>query len=244
MNRRRLLKALGASALGAGLLGCSPAVRAAAPVRPPSEILPLANWWLTLPTGSPDATIIKDLAGYQADPWFVGQADGVRFRADVDGATTAGSMYPRCELRELNPDRTQASWSFGSGTHQMDVTLAVTATPKRKPEVCLAQVHATSADLLIVYFDAKAGGIRWKLDSDPQPVVADYAVGTPLAVRIRVADGRCEVYLDGRSCIDFTSDQDTCYFKTGAYVLSNPSKGDDPAAYGETVVSALAVTHT
>lgn len=243
MDRRQLLKALGASALGM-LAGCGAPVAGATASRPPSEILPLTNWWLTLPTGSPDATIVKDLDGYQADPWFVGQADGVRFRANVGGATTGASMYPRCELRELNPDRTQASWSFGSGTHEMTVTLAVTATPRRKPEVCLAQVHGTSADVLIVYYDAKAGGIRWKLESEPQPVVADYAPGSPLNLRIRVADTRCEVFLDGTRQIDFTGEHETCYFKTGAYVLSNPSKGDDPAAYGETVVSALAVAHT
>jgi poly(beta-D-mannuronate) lyase len=244
VDRRQLLKTIAGSAIGAGLLGCSPAARAAPPARPPSDILPLANWWLTLPTGSPDATIVKDLAGYQADPWFVGQDDGVRFRANVGGATTSGSAYPRCELRELNPDRTQASWSFRSGTHEMDVTLAVTATPVRKPEVCLAQVHGTSGDLLIVFFDAKAGGIRWKLESASQPKVADYVPGRPLNVRIRVASGRCEVSLDGTRRIDFTSDHATCYFKIGAYVLSNSTKGDDPSAYGEAVVSRLAVTHT
>lgn len=243
MDRRQLLKVIGAAAVGAGLAGCAPA-EAAAPARRPSEILPLRNWWLTLPTGSPNATTVKDLTGFVADPWFVGQGGGVRFRANAGGATTSGSVYPRSELRELNPDRTQASWAFGSGTHQLDVTVAVTKTPVRKPEVCLAQVHGTSGDLLMIYYDGKAGGIRWKLESAIQPKVAGYTLGRPLAVRIRVAGGRCEVFLDGTRRIDFRSTHPTCYFKTGAYVLSSPAKGEDPAAYGETVVSKLAVAHT
>ena len=244
MDRRRLLQTLGVLTLGAGLGACASPAAQAAPARTPSDVLPLANWWLTLPTGSPDATIVKDLTGYEVDPWFVDQDSAVRFRANVGGATTKGSVYPRCELRELNPDRTQASWSFRSGTHVLDATLAVTQTPVRKPEVCFAQVHGTTGDLLMLYNDAKVGGIRWKLDSAVQPKVLDYQLGTPLAVQIRVSGGRCEVLLDGTPRIGFDSDRTTCYFKAGAYVLSSPSKGDAPDAFGETTISALQVTHS
>lgn len=241
VNRRTLLRAAGLLPVAAC---ASPTAATAGPARVPSDVLPLRNWWLTLPTGEPDAEIVKDLTGYTADPWFVGVDGGVRFRANVGGSTTSGSRYPRCELRELDADRKQASWSFRSGTHELATTLAVTATPERKPEVCFAQIHGTSGDLLIVYYDGRAGGIRWKLESKSQAKVLDYSPGTPLDVLVRVADGRGEVLLDGEPLIDFTADSDTCYFKAGAYVLSNPDAGDDPDAYGETVVSALKVTHT
>src|SRR5438132_7711918 len=96
----------------------------------PAQVLDLANFKITLPTGSSGhPTEVKQpaLATF-ADPlWFRAIGDiGVSFAAPVNGVTTSGSSNPRSELREMNADGSNASWSSTDGkTHTMIVDQVV-----------------------------------------------------------------------------------------------------------------------
>lgn len=213
----------------------------------PSDVLDLTNWYLGLPTGEqgkPDTVEQPELAAYSSE-WFHLNAakDGVVFRARADGVHTSGSQYPRSELREMDGGR-KASWDGSSGTHTMEIRQAITATPTEKPDVVAGQIHATSDDLMQIRLSGHRLTVtyddgRKTVDLDP-----DYRLGTVFTVKIESAGGRVKVWYDGTETADLGISSPTSYFKAGAYVNSNTSKGDAPDAYGEVVIYDLTVSHT
>ena len=122
----------------------------------PSQVLNLANWKETLPTGSsgsPTEIIQASLASYSNDPYFHvnSTCNGVVFRAPVNGVTTSGSGYPRSELREMaNNGQDKASWSTTSGTNTLFIDQAITAVPKTKKHVVAGQIHDTKDDVIVI----------------------------------------------------------------------------------------------
>ncbi len=65
----------------------------------------------------------KDLATFVKAPWFVTSDDGtgVTMTAPVDGPTTSGSGYTRCEGREMTRDGEKAGWDSRKGAHRLDL---------------------------------------------------------------------------------------------------------------------------
>ena len=129
-----------------------PALRATeAPARVPGDLIDLADWYLTLPTGKagdPDTVENPDLEKFTNAFFTLNDArDGVVFSAHGDGVTTKNSHYPRSELREMNGSA-KAAWSNTSGTHTLDVCEAITQVPSAKPEVVAAQIHDDKDDVL------------------------------------------------------------------------------------------------
>jgi hypothetical protein len=121
----------------------APAPPAATP-QVPGQVIDLANWYLTLPTGkenAPDNVYQPELSSF-ADRWFRlnDSRDGVVFTANAGGVTTKNSGYPRSELREMNGSE-KASWSNTNGTHTLRLRQAVTELPAVKPQVVTAQIH-------------------------------------------------------------------------------------------------------
>jgi hypothetical protein len=216
----------------------------------PGDLLDLAAWKLTLPTGdegSPTEIFQPELNTFALEPYFqLDEAgDGVVFRAHAGGVTTGNSSYPRCELREMAGDGIEmAAWSTTEGEHTMTLTQAITHLPQEKPHVVAGQVHDAEDDVIMIRLEdtnlfVEGGG------DDLGTLDASYALGTRFTVRIEVAAGHIRVFYENlvTPVVDIERDTDGCYFKAGAYTQSNPEQGDDPDAYGEVVIYDLTVTH-
>lgn len=215
----------------------------------PGEVLDLADWKLTLPTGEdehPDEITQPELDTFAFDPWFVptGACDGVRFRAAVDGVTTGGSSYPRSELREMDGGD-EASWSATDGTHTMTVTAAFTALPNDKSQVVAAQIHDADDDVTTFRLEGRSLYVTDGDTTHHKLVVDDYRLGTPFEAKFVVHDGKVEAYYNGDLQTSIDADFDGGYFKTGAYTQANcgNSAPCDASNFGEVEVYGVTVTH-
>lgn len=222
-----------------------------APAELPADVLDLADWKLTLPIAGRDdpekplEIVQPELATYTLDPWYVlgDDAASVRFRAHAGGVTTSNSGYPRSELREMMGEEL-AAWSMTEGVHTLTITQAITHLPEVKPHVVAGQIHDDQDDVVMIrlegsYLFVEGGG------DDLGALDPDYQLGETFTVRLRAAGGAIDIYYQDLQtpAVSVPSDASGCYFKAGVYTQSNPEKGDDPAAYGEVVISALSVTH-
>ena len=115
----------------------------------PSQYFDLSHWKLTLPVDADGGTSgvaaelqPSHLTGYSSK-WFATGASGatVEFRAPVDGATTAGSHYPRSELRELrDPDNDNVNWTL-IDTSSLQAKCIVRQVPSSTGKVVVGQIH-------------------------------------------------------------------------------------------------------
>jgi poly(beta-D-mannuronate) lyase len=166
----------------------------------------------------------------------------VMFRAPAGGATTSGSSYPRSELREMDGSR-QAAWSTRSGNHVLTVKQAVTALPPVKPHIVTAQIHGGNDDVVQIRLEGKRL-IATFLGDEAAVLDPDYKLGTPYIVALGATKGRVSVWHNGVKRLDKPYSGSRCYFKTGAYLQTNPSKGDDRQAIGEVALYGLLLSHT
>jgi poly(beta-D-mannuronate) lyase len=202
----------------------------------------LRPWKLTRPVGDDGRAreVLPDaLAGFALDPWFRREADGLVFRAPVEGAVTKGSSYPRCELREHG-----AAWSTTEGVHTMTLRQAILKTPSKKPHVVAGQIHDAKDDVVMIRLEGRrlfveGGGKELGL------LDADYALGTDFVVRLAAGGGRIRVYYRDLETpkVDVARRAEGCYFKAGVYVQSNLAKGDVAGEFGEVVIRELSITH-
>lgn len=229
---------------------------------PPSQLLDLTNWKITLPSGR--ATEVKQpaLATYQDDTFRVVSTDlgvGVRFKAGVSGGTTSGSGYPRSELREMtNTGATNAAWSpVDDATHTMLLDQAITGLPKKKPHIVAGQIHDANDDTVVIRLEGSRLFVNYtdKQGNKNQKVLLSdrYVLGERFQIQITVNNGQTEVwYKNGenkQNVLLSTIDSPGQYFKAGAYTQSNcsteglPVGCDDRDNYGEVVIYSLLVTH-
>jgi hypothetical protein len=215
--------------------------------RYPSDLIDLSNWYLTLPTGDdgdPDQVHEPELATYSGPAFHLDDAkDGVVFSADAGGATTEGSEYPRSELREMS-GTDKASWSNTSGTHTLTLREAFTRLPSVKPEVVGAQIHDAKNDVVLIRLIGERLVAEYGRDSTRITIDPAYKLGTPYDLRITAADSHIEIFYNGNLAADIPMSGSGWYFKAGAYVLSNPDKGESPDAEGEVVIYSLRVEHS
>jgi hypothetical protein len=134
------------------------------PARLPGDLIDLADWYLTLPTGTPgdpDTVENPDLATFGNAFFTLNDArDGVVFSAHGDGVTTKNSHYPRSELREMN-GREKAAWSNTRGRHTLNVCEAITQVPSAKPEVVAAQIHDDKDDVLQIRLEGQKLSVQY-----------------------------------------------------------------------------------
>lgn len=248
----------------------------------PSDILDLTNWYLTLPVGcpavAPTPCTSKDnaageiiqpaLASFANPNFYINRVDrSVVFRADIDGATTTGSTYPRSELREMaNRGTAHASWSTTSGRHMMIITEAITHLPTIKAQVVSAQIHDSSNDVIEIIADGPGIDqlsanqaricvryIRNQSKETPPCLDPNYVLGSYFTLVLAAFDDSIKIwYVKGLSTPDLDTVVPTWqeqysgsgdYFKAGAYVQSNLKQGDTPGMYGEVQIRKLAVIH-
>ena len=228
------------AAPSAGLPTASPAAEH------PGEVLDLRSWNLTLPTGSPGKPETVDnprLERFSNEFFRVTPAgDGVAFSADGAGVTTKNSHYPRSELREMDGTE-KAAWSNVTGTHTLDVCEAFTKLPKAKPEVVGVQIHDAEDDVLQVRLEGQKLSVQYH-DGDAEAVLDPaYRLGTPYRVRVVAAGGKVDVFYNGERKAELPLSGSGWYWKVGAYVQSNASKGDGAGVVGEVVVYSLDMRH-
>jgi hypothetical protein len=223
----------------------------------PSQVLNLSNWYLTLPTplgqtsGDPDTVHQPALASYSSQ-YFAVANGAVQFTAPVGGAHTANSAYPRSELREMtNNGQTQASWASTVGDNVMTINQAVEKLPPVKPQVVMGQIHDSSNDIIEIVADGSNGHltdpaikVRFKGSSQSTPVITSVTLGQFFTIKIEATGGVITVYGNGVLTHTFSYSGSGLYFKAGAYTQSNPSKGDQSTAVGQTEIRALTATHT
>jgi hypothetical protein len=215
-------------------------------VEAPSDLVDLGNWYLTLPTGpagDPDTVQPAQLAGYSSDYFRLNKSrDGVVFTAPVTGATTKNSHYPRSELREMN-GMEEAAWSNEAGTHTLRATEAVTELPESKPELVTAQIHGGDDDVMQIRLEGNHLMVQYADGAKQVMLDPDYRLGTPYDIEIVAAAHSVQVSYDGNPKAELPLSGSTWYFKAGAYVQSNPSKGDASGAAGQVIIYALEVDH-
>jgi hypothetical protein len=218
---------------------------------PPGSVLDLSCWKLTLPIdtarpGRPDEITQPQLASFQdATCFFVSErGDSVIFRAHCGGRTSKGSAYPRCELREMQPDgKREAAWGTADGKrHRLTMEAAITKTPPVKRHVVCAQIHDAEDDVLMVRLEGTKLFIE--RNSQRDVVLNDrYQLGRRFALQIEVVDGRIQVWYDAAPVLDWKTARQACYFKAGCYTQSNIEKGDAADSYGEVAIYRLVVEH-
>jgi hypothetical protein len=237
-------------ATGSGVLGQAvDGASSAAPADGPA--IDLAEWKLTLPTGSQGKPTEVDrprLDASTANPWFrPTSAGGVAFRAPVNGVTTSGSHYPRSELREMSGDgSTPAGWSASAGAHAMRVVEAFTHLPSGKAELVGAQIHDATHDITV--FRLEGSSLYVTSDNNPHftLVTSNYTLGTPFEAGYVIYQGQITAYFNGNQVATLPAPSLTgAYFKAGAYAQANCTNAPPCSAdnYGETVIYQLAVSH-
>ncbi|MDT7579710.1 MAG: hypothetical protein QOK35_974 [Pseudonocardiales bacterium] len=213
----------------------------------PADLIDTNDWYLTLPTGkkgSPDTIDGSKLAGYHSK--FFGlnqQRNGIVFNAGADGVTTKNSHYPRSELREMEGSE-KAAWSNKSGTHVFDVREAFTKLPGKKPEVVGVQIHDDKDDVLQIRLEGQTLMVQYHDGKSEAVIDPNYKLGTPFDVRIVAAGGKVDVLYNGQKKAQLPLSGSGWYWKVGAYVQSNGSKGDGAASTGEVVVYKADVKHS
>ena len=108
-------------------------------------MIDLSTWNLSIPEGSPPATIETSqlMQGFQ-DPYFHSDSGTVFFWAPVTGATTANAIYPRSELRETYSDGTLRNWLYPAADNKLAATLAVSQVPSTG-KVVIGQIHTKNS---------------------------------------------------------------------------------------------------
>ncbi len=230
-----------------------------------SDYFDLSNWKITLPVdgngnNNRTATEVKSLKGYESE-FFYDASDGAMvFKAHCDGATTSGSKYARCELREMNgSDR--AAWKLSEGG-TMSATLKIDHMPSNSSgdqgRIVVGQIHGKSDELVRLYYDNgrlyfrndQAGSKNSELSfyfknakgEEPQVALGEKfsylisAKGDTLIVSIH-ADG--QVYTS-ETKINSVWSSDEFYFKAGLYLGNNESNG---SGYGQVSFYGLDFGH-
>ena len=235
--------AAASSVAGATTAAAAPAVGTA---NIPADLIDLAPWYLTLPTGaagSPETIENPALAKFTNEAFkLTDKRDGVVFSARAGGVTTKNSSYPRSELREMNGSE-HAAWSNTTGSHTLDVCEAIMKTPTVKPEVVAAQIHDASDDVMQIRLEGKTLMVQYNDGKTETVIDPNYVLGTPYNVRIVAEGGKVDVLYNGEKKAELPLSGSGWYWKVGAYVQSSPEKGESPDATGEVAVYSLKVVH-
>lgn len=217
----------------------------------------LKNWKLTLPVdtaGKKTGTAVEiyDLAGYKKLPYFVQREDGaILFSAEVDGATTSGSKYPRSELREMAAGN-EAAWPLSKGGI-MNATLEILEAPKLKDgklgHFVIGQIHGKSNELVRLYYEPEQKTVNFHCDiagadgkehvfklTDANGKEPSISIGERFSYRI-VAKAKqvvVTVFADGNTYAGIMTPHkrwstDCFYFKAGVYSGVNETKGSGVA---------------
>jgi hypothetical protein len=247
-------------------------------------VLPLSGWALDLPvnakgqlSGTNDAVVVNPLDPSlpTADmPYFHAAASGgVVFYAPVNGATTANSYYPRCELAENAYSQAHGGkdWPLRFGGTMM-VDLSVDEVPSVRGgtsngDVVIGQIKGVSSELCKVRYTGGShviGGSSYTIYVEYNNAtvsgsfgivpVSDIGLNERFSYEIKLANNAYtvsvayggHVYAGTSGPLDASWNSDTYYFKAGAYTqANNAGQGGDTegTGAGEVTIDQLSVTH-
>ncbi|AZE51684.1 lyase, putative [Pseudomonas chlororaphis] len=105
-------------------------------------MIDLATWNLSIPEGSPPATIdTPRLVDGFKDQYFHSDTGTLFFWSPVTGSRTANAIYPRSELRETYANGTLKNWTYPEADNLLYATLAVNQVPS-SGKIVIGQIHA------------------------------------------------------------------------------------------------------
>jgi mannuronan 5-epimerase len=210
--------------------------------KPPGANFDLTHWKLQMPDATSSEISPAQLAAGFTNSFFFTGADGTMvFVCPVTGGTTSGSVFPRCELRELlDPKDETVNWT-GYGTHVLEAQCSVTRIPSSR-RTFIAQIHGfneTADPLLKLRFDNGTVEALVKdgvnSTNDLSFPLATVKLGEAIAYQIKMVDGLLSMTVNGaRQSFDvFQSDpawsNQTFYFKAGNYCQDNSGTPDEGA---------------
>jgi hypothetical protein len=156
---------------------------------PPSVVVPLDGWQLTLPVADPSSGDADTVNPARISPPWLTTTDGggMVFWAPVDGATTPNSAHARTELVRKD------TFKAGKDTHTLTATLTVTQLPSEDPDVIIGQIHG-AGDIksvpwvMLHYFDGAIKVVVKQAQSGDAavtyPLSDDVPLNTPFTFHI------------------------------------------------------------
>ncbi len=220
-------------------------------------MIDLSTWNLSIPEGSPPATIETSqlVQGFQ-DQYFHSDSGTVFFWAPVTGATTTNAIYPRSELRETYSNGTLRNWLYPAADNKLAATLAVSQVPSTG-KVVIGQIHAKDSTRPMVKLEyqyktySSTGNIVAKVRMRP-----DDETGQVLTIATGIKLNQSFSYLihlspagvltingagyQWSSPVSSTWSDKPLYFKAGVYVQDNTGY---PTEGGTVTFSLLDIDH-
>lgn len=220
-------------------------------------MIDLATWNLSVPVGTPPATITTPrlLQGYK-NAYFHSDTGTLFFWVPVTGSKTENAIYPRSELRETQANGTLRNWLYPSANNFLNATLAINKVPS-SGKVVIGQIHAFQSQqpLLKLEYQYKAstnsGSLVAKVrnrPTDSSSKAVTLAENVPLGKNFTYVinltpDGTLNVKAAGKqwsSKISATWRTKPLYFKAGAYVQDNTGNSKEGA---QVTFSKLDIDH-
>ncbi|MGW8461702.1 polysaccharide lyase family 7 protein [Pseudomonas sp. CLCA07] len=220
-------------------------------------MIDLATWNLSIPEGSPPATIeTPRLAQGFKDQYFSSEAATLSFWAPVTGSRTANAIYPRTELRETYSDGTLRNWQYSAADNILRASLTVNQVPSTG-KIVIGQIHNKDSNSPMVKLEyqyktsTSTGNIVVKVrmrPDDEEGQVITIATGVPLdrnfSYQIHLSPkgalGISAAGYNWRTTIDPSWKTKPLYFKAGAYVQDNTGY---PTEGGKVTFKMLEIQH-
>ena len=219
---------------------------------PPSSVLDLAHWKLTLPvdahggtTGEAAEVATESLtSGYRSGYFCVETSGAVKFWAPVNGATTDGSDYPRSELRYvIDPDDDNVNWNAAVYDAGLSAHLVVERVPSATQKVVIGQIHGfqTNAFVKLRYQynpSTHTAAVAALVNEDPNASgstnygsIGGLTNGQPFTYSIAVASRVITIRINGQLLTTFHVPYGwlhvPMYFKAGTYDQASGSNSTD-----------------
>ncbi len=220
-------------------------------------MIDLATWNLSVPVGSPPATIDtpKLVSGFK-NQYFHSSTGTLFFWTPVTGTRTENAIYPRTELRETYSNGTLRNWLYPQADNSLRATLKVSKVPS-SGKVVIGQIHAYDSQKPLVKLEYQyksktaTGNIVAKVRTRPDDAegrVITIASGVKLdqdfsylihlspggALGISAAGSQWD------SKISATWRDKPLYFKAGVYVQDNAGPTSEGA---QVTFSKLDIDH-
>lgn len=215
----------------------------------PTAQIDLADWKLTLPIDAAGAKqgkpmeVMPDLlvAGFQNEYFYRTEKGAIGFWCPVDGSTTKGTSYARCELREMiNPQDDAVNWSL-EGAHLLRASCRITQLPAQG-KLVIGQIHGysgTARPLVKLQYNKDRiealVKISPKSGKDQKLEFAKLPVDTNIRYEIKLAGGMLSITVnDAIQTVNVLENDpswasETFYFKAGAYPQSKADSSQDGA---------------
>jgi hypothetical protein len=228
------------------------------PSLPPGSNFDLSAWKLQTISTSNAFTEVFSAAlasGYTSNLFYTNATDGsMIFKVPSNGATTANTSYPRCELRQMTNG---ANWPLTDpATHYLTAQCKVLVVAQAKPQIIIGQIHGsqTNSELLKLRWTGYQPGQCYiearfqKNDSTGAEfgvtLASGLSLGSLVSYTITMTGGKIIATVNGGSgsqtyTTAYYGMTDAYYFKAGNYLQYNSL---DSTIYGMTQFYKLSLT--